>query len=367
MLPLQQCLPDMSGLRILIAGVAAGVAVVVGGLAAAVASPPTLERVPSCVTAGPVPRLDETQAQNARVIASVADARLSEPAPLIAVMTALTESGLRVLANPNDPSGALRPNQGVGYDHDSLGLFQQRPTWGTAAARMDPVASTNLFLDRLQDVPDWRSRPSWLVAQAVQGSAFDGTPNAANGGSAVSGGNYLAHRDLALSIVATIEADASQLDCGSANIIRSGTSGQGGRHGLPESYRIPQVASPQARLAVTFALAQLGKPYMWGGTGSERFDCSGLTQAAWGAAGYQLGRTTWEQALDGSPATLATVRPGDLILIPGSDGSLAAPSHIGLYLGHHLVIHAPKTGDVIRVTDLSAFVAGGLAGIRHIR
>jgi peptidoglycan DL-endopeptidase CwlO len=357
----------MSGFPMLIAGAAAVVTVAFAGVAAAVASPPPPERLPACTTAGPIPGLDRTQAQNARVIASVADARLGDPAPVIAVMTALTESGLRVLANPNDPAGTRYPNQGVGYDHDSLGLFQQRPSWGGAAARMDPVASTNLFLDALQNVADWRSRPPWQVAQAVQRSAFDGTPSSANGGSSMYGGNYLAHQTLALSIVATIEADAGQLDCGAADIPRLETSGTDGRQGLPESYRIPTATSPQARIAVTFALAQLGKPYLWGGTGPERYDCSGLTQAAWRAAGYQLGRTTWQQALDGSQATIATLRPGDLVLIPGSDGSLAAPSHMGLYLGNELVIHAPKSGDVVRVTDLAAFVSAGLSGIRHIR
>ena len=66
--------------------------------------------------------------------------------------------------------------QGVGYDHDSLGIFQQRPSWGTAAQRMDPVASTNLFLDALLRLPGWDTIDPWVAAQRVQRSAFEGRP-----------------------------------------------------------------------------------------------------------------------------------------------------------------------------------------------
>ena len=347
-----------------VASLVAGVALT-GILTAAAAGQPTPARLPPCATTGPLPGLTDTQAENARIVAATAEARLGPQAAVIAVMTALTESGLRILANPNDPSGAAYPNQGVGYDHDSLGLFQQRPNWGSAAARMDATASTNLFLDALQAHPNWSTEPPWQVAQDVQRSAFDGSPNAANGGSAVYGGNYLAQHARAVAIATHIDDTAAGLECGAATIPDSAPS-QHGSSGLPANYTIPQSSSTAARLALTFALAQLGKPYLWGGTGPDRFDCSGLTQAAWRAGGVQLGRTTWDQANDGTPATLQTIRPGDLVLIPGSDRSLASPSHMGLYLGSGLVIHARRSGDVIRVTDLSAFVSKGLSGIRHI-
>jgi cell wall-associated NlpC family hydrolase len=355
----------MPGSRVLAAVAALVVAVVLAGVAAAAAGPLAPSRLPTCATSGPLPGLTDVQAENARIVAATAEARLGPQAAVIAVMTAMTESGLRILANPHDPSGAAYPNQGVGYDHDSLGLFQQRPSWGTAAARMDPTASTNLFLDALQAHSGWTAEPPWQVAQDVQRSAFDGSPTTANGGSAVYGGNYLAQHARALAIVADIDATSADHECG-ADTSTEAAPAQPGSLGLPASFRIPADAPTAARLAVTFALAQLGKPYLWGGTGPDRFDCSGLTQAAWRAAGYQLGRTTWDQATDGTPATIQTIRPGDLVLIPGSDGSLASPSHIGLYLGDGLVIHAPKSGDVVRVTDLAGFVNDGLSGIRHI-
>ena len=125
-----------------------------------------------CRTSGSLPGLSDAAAANARTVAATALNRGGRRAALIALMTGLTESGLRVLANPNDPAGSLYPHQGVGYDHDSLGIFQQRPSWGSAAQRMDPVVSTNLFLDRLLSMPGWRSLAPWQAAQAVQASAF---------------------------------------------------------------------------------------------------------------------------------------------------------------------------------------------------
>jgi len=365
MLPPRSRLPDMPGSHLLLAAAAAVTAVVVSGVAVAAADPPSPSRLPLCATTGPVPGLSDTQAENARVVVATAESRLGQQAAVIAVMVALTESGLRILGNPHDPSSAAYPNQGMGYDHDSMGLFQQRPNWGAAAARMDPVSSTNLFLDALQTVPVWRAAPSWQVAQHVQRSAFDGTPNTANGGSTVYGGNYLAHHERALEIVDAIDATSSARECG-AVLESDGPTSLGGSYGLPGNYTIPLGISPAASRAVMFALAQRGKPYLWGATGPDRFDCSGLTQAAWRAGGHQLGRTTWVQAENGTPATPASIRAGDLVLIPGSDGSLASPSHVGMYLGEGLVIHAPKTGDVVRVTRLAGFINAGLAGVRHI-
>jgi cell wall-associated NlpC family hydrolase len=339
--------------------------VVLAGVASAASDPPTSSRLPACVTSGPVRGLTGAQAENARIIVATAEARLGPAAAEISVMTALTESGLRILSNPADPVSSAYPNQGVGADHDSVGLFQQRPSWGTAAARMDPVASTNLFLDALETDRAWRTEKPWEAAQAVQRSAFDGVANRSNGGSSIYGGNYLAQHAAAVAIVGEIDAGAADLECG-------GSSGPGptaparGSFGLPAGFVIEPSASLGARVAVAYALAQLGKPYLWGGTGPDRFDCSGLTLMAWRAGGRQLGRTTWQQANDGVRGTLQTLRPGDLVLVPGSDGSMAAPGHVGLYIGRGLVVHAPKSGDVIRITDVAGFVADGLAAIRHI-
>jgi cell wall-associated NlpC family hydrolase len=83
-------------------------------------------------------------------------------------------------------------------------------------------------------------------------------------------------------------------------------------------------------------------------------------------AGVTIGRTTSDQMRDGTATTLQFVAPGDLILVPGSDGSLAAPGHVGMYVGNGRVVEAPQTGDVVRVVSLSSYVSGGVSAIRHI-
>lgn len=355
----------MSAKRVYAAALAAAVGA--GGLGLVTITAvgvPTATRLPPCVSSGPIAGLSDAQAQNARIIVGTAEPRGGRSAALIAITVALTESGLRVLANPHDPAGWAYPHQGVGHDHDSLGLFQQRPGWGTAAQRMDPSESTNLFIDTLLTIPDWATIQPWYAAQLVQRSAFDGRPTATNGWSSIVGENYLHQLEPAARILAVVEADSASLDCG--------TDGQTlpaagpGRHGLPESYAIPPATSLPARAAVTFALAQIGKPYLWGGTGPDAYDCSGLTQEAWLRAGIHLARVTTGQALNGTATQPSLLLPGDLVLTPGSDGSLAAPGHVGMYIGYGLVVEAPRTGDVIKVVTYQSFVSGGLSALRHI-
>jgi peptidoglycan DL-endopeptidase CwlO len=353
----------VSALKVGFAALGVGCSLVLGLtiVVAAQASPDS--RMPVCRTTGPIAGLSSAQATNARTIAAVADPRGGRQAALVAITVGLSESGLLVLGNPN--AGVPDVGEGVGSDHDSVGLFQQRSGWGSVAERMDPVSSTNLFLDRLQSHDGWDTVAPWVAAQDVQRSAFDGHPSAANHGSSVYGGNYLVQVARAESILQVIEASSTN-GCGDLAPGPGPNAGAAGAYGLPATYAIPAAASARARIAVTYALAQRGKPYLWGGTGPDRFDCSGLTLQAWGLAGRPIGRTTYDQLRDGTGTTVAQLQPGDLILIPGSGGTLASPGHVGMYVGAGLVVHAPRTGDVVRVTTLVAFTAGGISGLRHI-
>jgi cell wall-associated NlpC family hydrolase len=105
---------------------------------------------------------------------------------------------------------------------------------------------------------------------------------------------------------------------------------------------LPQVAG-RAGVAVAFAKSKLGIYYQWGGTGDPGYDCSGLTQAAWKAAGVQLGRTTYDQVNDGYAVApiLSNLQPGDLILYDNNE-------HIAIYVGNGIVIHAPTTGQPVQ-------------------
>ncbi|MEO3762808.1 C40 family peptidase [Streptomyces sp. B8F3] len=100
--------------------------------------------------------------------------------------------------------------------------------------------------------------------------------------------------------------------------------------------------SQGAEAALAFAEAQAGEPYVWGATGPDAWDCSGLTQAAWRAAGVEIPRVTWDQVTAGASVPVAELRPGDLVFF------FDDISHVGLYTGGGHMIHAPRPGAVVR-------------------
>ncbi|MER7206819.1 C40 family peptidase [Streptosporangium sp. NPDC020072] len=108
-------------------------------------------------------------------------------------------------------------------------------------------------------------------------------------------------------------------------------------------------------MAVTAALRQIGRPYVWGGgssTGPTRggFDCSGLTLHAWARAGVRLTHYTGSQFRQGRRVPFSRLRPGDLVFFGGGSGD---PAHVGLYVGGGRMIHAPRRGDVVKTTSFA--------------
>jgi hypothetical protein len=123
----------------------------------------------------PVAGLSRAQMDNARVIVEVGRSMgLPERAYVIAVACALQESSLRNLANDAVAESFAYPHDGRGADHDSVGLFQQRPSagWGTVEELMQPVYSARRFYRALARVRGWQDMPLTRAAQAVQHSAF---------------------------------------------------------------------------------------------------------------------------------------------------------------------------------------------------
>ncbi|MED7954036.1 MULTISPECIES: NlpC/P60 family protein [unclassified Streptomyces] len=111
----------------------------------------------------------------------------------------------------------------------------------------------------------------------------------------------------------------------------------------PDLGELPK-ASGMAGSAVALAMAQQGKPYGWGSTGPNSFDCSGLMVWAYGKAGVSLPRTSQAQGNYGTRVpSLAEAQPGDLIIYRDDR------SHVAMYIGNGMVVHAPRTGDVIKV------------------
>jgi peptidoglycan DL-endopeptidase CwlO len=114
-----------------------------------------------------------------------------------------------------------------------------------------------------------------------------------------------------------------------------------------EGLRLPP-ANGRAGIAVRAALSRLGRPYVWGATGPDRFDCSGLTQWSYARAGIHLDRTTYQQIHDGIPVPRAQVRPGDLVF--------PSAGHVQMAIGNNLVVEAPHAGATVRISPLGTGV-----------
>ncbi len=116
--------------------------------------------------------------------------------------------------------------------------------------------------------------------------------------------------------------------------------------------------SGAAQTVIATAMAQRGKPYVWAAGGPGSFDCSGLTQYAFRAAGISLPHSSRLQSQMGQAVSRANLQPGDLVFF------YSPVSHVGIYIGNGQMVHAPTSGDVVKVAPVDAM--GGYAGARRI-
>ncbi|MFF0307968.1 C40 family peptidase [Streptosporangium sp. NPDC004379] len=113
---------------------------------------------------------------------------------------------------------------------------------------------------------------------------------------------------------------------------------------------------PAWKQAVRWAMSKRGVPYVWGGTGHGGFDCSGLMQRAYRAAGIKLPRVTYDQyAAFHKKVSWKNLKPGDLVFFSGL-------GHVGMISRPGYMVHAPRTGDVIREEKLSSWRRSVFAG-----
>jgi peptidoglycan DL-endopeptidase CwlO len=110
--------------------------------------------------------------------------------------------------------------------------------------------------------------------------------------------------------------------------------------------------APAALKALSFALAQIGRPYLWGGTGPLAFDCSGLTQQAYRHAGVAIPRTSAEQATIGTPVRLADLLPGDLIFYAHDVHDARTIHHVAMYAGDGMLVHSPQPGEFVHLSPV---------------
>lgn len=115
----------------------------------------------------------------------------------------------------------------------------------------------------------------------------------------------------------------------------------------PQGPKPVPAASTGAAAAVAYARSRLGTPYCWGGTGPGCYDCSGLTSRSWKAGGKNIPRTSEAQVEELPAVPLDKIVPGDILWRPG---------HVALYVGDGQVIHAPRTGEVVKYAPAAKFV-----------
>ncbi|WP_433304282.1 C40 family peptidase [Actinoplanes sp. CA-030573] len=282
----------------------------------------------------------EQVAMVATIVAVGAQLHVPQRGWVIAVATALQKSRLR-----NLPGG----------DHDSVGVFQQRPSqgWGHPAQLADPVYASQRFFTTLLTVTGWQQLPLTDAAQAVQRSAHPGA--------------YARWESDATMLVDAVAAGADGTARG-PSVLPSDCDDAGGDGArdtstvpLPAGWTLAPDIPPTVAVAIAWALAQRGTPYQFGGDCADphgaiavhHCDCSSLVQAAYRAAGINIPRVTTDQMHAGiAVAGLAQIRPGDLLFIPGSLGTPQQPRHVGMYLGDGLLVQAPHTGDVVRISTL---------------
>jgi cell wall-associated NlpC family hydrolase len=153
-------------------------------------------------------------------------------------------------------------------------------------------------------------------------------------------------------LITTEKATLDSLTVPQQQTVTTSSIGAGGT--TTATYTGP--VSTQADKAVAFAYAQLGKPYQWGATGPGSYDCSGLAQAAWAAAGVAIPRDTYEQWAALPHIASSAIQPGDLLYYDGV-------GHVAMYVGDGYIIDAPQTGmDVEKIPMDTGWYASTFVG-----
>ena len=165
-----------------------------------------------------------------------------------------------------------------------------------------------------------------------------------------------AHRSSLGKLIDTQKSILASLTVPQRQAVTNNSIGANGSS-APEKYTGP--TTTQAQKAVAFAYAQLGCPYVYGGTGPcpRGYDCSGLAQAAWAAAGVQIPRDSYSQWAGLPHVPLSSIEPGDLLIYNGE-------GHVAIYVGGGYIIDAPHTGlNVEKIPESTPWYAGSLDGV----
>ncbi|UJW33163.1 C40 family peptidase [Saccharothrix sp. AJ9571] len=252
--------------------------------------------------------LKDEQLQIVTLIITIGKQRqLSPRAWQIAIQAGMTESGLRNLTYG---------------DRDSLGIFQMRPSmgWGTVAQVTDPPYQVNKFYDVLLAVKGWETMRPGDAAQAVERSGF---PD-----------RYHKWEPMAVHLVENV-----------GEVVDAAGCGEGTGAVLPPSQT--------AAKAIEFALGEQGKPYVWGATGPNSYDCSGLMLRAYEAAGVTLPRVSRDQYKAGAMLPVEQAQPGDLLFWAYDPSNPKTIHHVAMYLGDGKMVEAQQSGVPVHTRKVS--------------
>jgi cell wall-associated NlpC family hydrolase len=159
------------------------------------------------------------------------------------------------------------------------------------------------------------------------------------------------HKSSLGKLIDTQKATLASLTVPQQQAVQANSIGAGGTTSATYS----GTTSTQGGKAVAFAYAQLGKPYQWGATGPGSYDCSGLVQAAWAAAGVSIPRTTYAQWAALPHISTSALEPGDLLYFDGV-------GHVAIYVGGGDIIDAPQTGQDVQKIPLAGWYKSTLVG-----
>jgi cell wall-associated NlpC family hydrolase len=239
------------------------------------------------------------------------------------------------------------------YTGEGLNSFQALLTSDSADDFVDRISTLQLVAGHQAGI---------LESAATANVAAARAQDAAQQAAAEAQAQYDAVAAQQASLQAEVAAYQAAFDQLSAQEQRAAADSHGDRASRsaerePAAATAPVVADSQAaQIAIDAAMAQRGKPYVWAASGPGSFDCSGLTAYAFKAAGITLPHSSRMQSQMGQPVSRDQLQPGDLVFF------YSPVSHVGIYIGNGQMVHAPTSGDVVKVAPLMS----GFSGARRI-
>jgi cell wall-associated NlpC family hydrolase len=239
------------------------------------------------------------------------------------------------------------------YTGEGLGSFQALLTSDSADAFVDRMSTLQLVAGHQSGILEQAAAASVAAAQA-QATAQQVATEAQAQYDAVATQQAALQAEVDQYRAAFAQLSAQEQQAAIASHAEDSRASRAERSDAPSA---PVVANSGAsQIAVDAAMAKRGTPYVWAAGGPNSFDCSGLTSYAFRAAGINLPHSSLSQSRMGQAVSRDQLQPGDLVFF------YSPVSHVGIYIGNGLMVHAPTSGDVVKVAPLMA----GFSGARRI-